>query len=161
MVDRFAELTQRLYDLDSTIFPGPAGEEEIRRAEAELSTVFPISYKWFLRTFGAADSPLEIYGVEPVVRLNITASFWNVVYMTESERNEVEPRIPAHLIPFNPDGMGNHSCLNTAMMSEGECPVVFWDHDASETQQPELTHDTFLDWLEERLAFEEDYYNKK
>ena len=98
--------------------------------------------------------------MEPVARQN-NASFWNVVFITKSERSEVEPRMPVPLVPFNPDGMGNHWCLNTTLIHDGECPVVFWDHDGSEDQQPRQTHSSFLDWLEDRMAFEEDYRNKE
>lgn len=160
MFDRFTELAQRLRDFDASIFPGPASEEEIQQAEAELNVVFPNSYRWFLRTLGGADFPLEIFGLEPEWRLNEAASFWNVVYITQSERSESEPKMPTPLVPFTPDGMGNHLCLDTASMSKGECPVVFWNHDAGEAQRPRQTHPTFLDWLEERLASEEaDYKN--
>jgi hypothetical protein len=53
--------------------------------------------------------------------------------------------VPAPLVPFCFDE-GNFTCFDTgAPQPDGECPVVFWDHDA-ECAYPEAPD--FIAWLD-------------
>lgn len=74
-----------------------------------------------------------------------------VAWQATVERGRVVPPLPPHLVPFSPDGWGNHYCLDTARWKGSECPVVFWDHERSPDQAPETTHDSFLEWLADVL----------
>lgn len=60
--------------------------------------------------------------------------------------------MPAYLIPFAPDGRGNHYCLDTSQMADDECPIAFWDHELGPDQDVEIVNTNFLDWLEEMVA---------
>lgn len=125
-----------------------ASDEEVARCEEQLAVSLPNSYKLFLREFGFALWPECICGVRP------RDPALDVLLVAEAERHEVEPEMPYHLIPFYPDGCGNHYCLDTSRLVDGECPVVFWNHELDEDQQPPKTHASLLDWLEEAVARE-------
>ncbi len=58
--------------------------------------------------------------------------------------------IPTYLVPFWHDE-GNFYCFDTRNRSEfDESPIVFWEHDAP-SDNPGVTHESFVDWLKERL----------
>ena len=58
------------------------------------------------------------------------------------------------LVAFSPDGFGNHYCFNTAEMVDGECSVVFWNHERGEAQVAGVVNSTFGDWLGEHMDWE-------
>jgi hypothetical protein len=122
--------------------PSPRLVQECQR---QLGTELPESFLGFLQQFGGTYWPREVYGVSEYPELDLLS-------MTTTEREEAEPSLPRHLVPFGPDGWGNHFCLDTARLVDGECPVVFWNHELAADQVPELTHPTFLDWLEQQVA---------
>jgi hypothetical protein len=76
---------------------------------------------------------LELFGVGSDV-----PTYLDLVRMTESERSVARPHIPPSLIPILNDGFGNHYCLDTESLHDGECPVVFWDHEKGAKQDPEV-----------------------
>jgi hypothetical protein len=127
----------------------PAPEEDIRQAEEALGVSFPDSYCWFLMEFGAAEWPQLIYGVR-------TGNWtWaDLVRLTKESRQALNAPIPLHLLPFSPDGWGNDYCMDTSRLVEGECPVVFWNHENGEDQIPDTVFAGFLDWLEDAIRFE-------
>ena len=47
---------------------------------------------------------------------------------------------------------GNHYCLDLSNVDTGTCPVVFWDHDQSETQTLKIIGKTFSDWIAEHVT---------
>ena len=125
-------------------FGAPATPAQIMSAERELRVSLPDDYKWFMLNYGATSWPDYIYGLGDGVPTSFT-----VTALTHRERTLVEPAILLPLVPFAGDGFGNHYCLNTSQLNYGICPVVFWDHDLDENQVPEVTHPSFLDWLDE------------
>jgi hypothetical protein len=50
------------------------------------------------------------------------------------------------------DGFGNHYCLDTGSLHDGECPEVFWDHEKGVRQEPEFVSPQFDLWLLDILA---------
>lgn len=154
-----ADLTtiiERMRRIDPDVFPGPVSKDMIRVAEQQLGVIFPRSYCDFLEKVGAADFPFDIFGLGPEDLSGFSGTYWDVVGMTQGERHEVEPPMAHHLIPFNPNGMGDHWCLDTSHFDAEECPVVFWNHENGADQRPNQTNPSFLDWLEERINFEEE-----
>ena len=96
------------------------------------------------RSFGQySGDGFDIYGVKPAPE-----PLQNIVGITMEERHECFPPMPAHLIPFSDNGGGDSYCFDTSRLVEGECPVVFWDHEDDEDQQPEPCGATFLDWFD-------------
>jgi cell wall assembly regulator SMI1 len=128
-------------------FGHAAAQADISTAEATLGTKLPESYKAFLREFGwgGVDS-WELFGVGRGV-----PNYLDLVRITESERTLAHPHIPAALIPILNDGFGNHYCLDTSALHEGECPVVFWDHEKGTGQKPEVVSPRFDLWLPDML----------
>jgi hypothetical protein len=76
-------------------------------------------------------------------------SYLDLVAVTESERTEMRPALPAYLIPLMNDGGGNLYCLDSRR--EDEPAVIFWDHTAGEGQEPEAVAPDFISWLAERM----------
>lgn len=130
-------------------FLGPATDLEIERSQSQLGVSFPLSYKWFLRQYGAATWPYDIYGLGKNTWTDI-----NVVHQTMNERHEVEPAMPQQLIPINPDGFGNQYCLDTSALVDEEAPVVFWSHQLGENQIPQLISRDFIEWYKELIQEE-------
>lgn len=123
---------------------------EIQVAESELGVSFPASYRQFLSTLGWIESSyLSVYGLGIDVELGSS-----VVFVTNSERHEMDLCIPPTLIPIVNDGSGNLYCLDVSQMQESECPVVFWDHESFEgaEQMPERVGPDFYNWLITELA---------
>ncbi len=159
---RFEAVAKRLREFRPSPFAGPACPGSVAKAEEELGVTFSQSYRLFLNEFSGGGFPFDIYGIEP--QSPPKGNDWyfqSVAGMTESEREDVEPAMPPFLIPFTPNGMGDHWCLDTSRLTGGECPVVFWNHELGEDQELRQTHATFLDWLEEAMSSEDirEYYD--
>lgn len=120
---------------------GSASTVSIRGVEAQLGVQLPDDFKEFLQAFGASSWPEMIYGIS-------SRQGFDIVYQTNWERIEAAPPLPEHIIPFSPDGWGNHYCLDTA--SHGT--VIFWNHEDTAEQAVEMTHESFTVWLEDALA---------
>ena len=67
------------------------------------------------------------------------------------EHEEVANPMPIELIPFAPDGYGNHYCFNTKAIAGESCEIVFWQHDYTynEFDLPEVINSSFAEWLKE------------
>jgi len=49
------------------------------------------------------------------------------------------------------DGAGNHDCLDTRQVKDGDCPVVLWDHEGDDFQKCERVAPSFAAWLGRKL----------
>lgn len=144
---RFYDVAERLKSFRTRQFGKGVTQAEVRRAEGALGVSFPADYTEFLRQFGwGGVDYLDIYGLGDDVPM-----YLDVVHMTKSERTEMEPPIPDHLVPIMNDGAGNHYCLDTRRSHEGTCPVVFWDHDSDANQVAEIASMNFSEWLAAKL----------
>ena len=56
------------------------------------------------------------------------------------------PLLPPHLIAFSDSG-SDLCCFDTSALEDGECPVVWWDHEGNAAQRPEPAALSFVDWL--------------
>jgi cell wall assembly regulator SMI1 len=124
--------------------------QEMAEAEETLGVRFPASYKAFLSTYGWARIHHDVlFGVgrrvDPADEL---------VKTTLSERYELGPHIPHHLVPIMNDGAGNNYCLDTSHFHGDECPIVFWDHEHEDgpDQTPQQVSASFDQWLIDRIA---------
>jgi hypothetical protein len=129
------------------VVPRPATHAELTAAEEALGCQLPDSYRWFQLEFGdAAHSPIDIYSVQTPEPSGV-----NIVGINREEGHDAYPRLPAHLIAFSDNGGGDLLCFDTSIRHDGECPVVWWDHEGDEAQHPEPAAYSFLDWLEREL----------
>lgn len=107
-----------------------ASAAEIEEAELSLGVRFPDQYRRFLAEFGwGGVAHGELYGLGPDVPPHL-----DLVRATISERSEMAPAIPGHLLPVMNNGGGDHYCLDTSVV--GEAPVVFWSHEEPADQEP-------------------------
>lgn len=144
----FDELARMLESNPSRSFGQGVSESEIDLASAQLGVSLTGGYRLFLHRFGwGGVGALELFGLGADV-----PPYLSLTEMTRSEREEMSPMLPAHLIPLMNDGGGNLYCLDSTVA--GEPPVVFWDHTAGESQEPAQVAPDFMTWLFERLEGE-------
>ena len=156
--DRYKEVARLFREAvrDNRATFAPATLDDLTTAQNALSCRFPDSYTWFQLEFGdARHGPLDIYTVMPVEPPDR-----NIIGINLTERREAGPRLPPHLIAFSDSGAGDFYCFDPTAMHDGECPIVWWDHELDEDQSPEAAAPSFLDWIEaelrERAAEEEE-----
>ena len=107
--------------------------------EADLDIVFPEDYRWWLMNHNLSDTPEPVYG--------INASSDDILRHYKIEHFEVENSMPDFLVPFCPDGWGNHYCFHKSQPG-----VFFWQHDMDAgPRNPKKTNDSFTDWFKERV----------
>jgi hypothetical protein len=125
----------------------PVTPDELAAAEQALGARLPDSYRWFQLEFGnVARGPVDIYSVRTP-----ELSELDIVGINLDERHNAYPRLPAHLIAFSDSGGGDLLCFDSSVRHDGECMVVWWDHEGDEGQRPEPAASSFLDWLEREL----------
>ena len=140
-------LRNKLLEFENKEFGKGASLDEIKLAQVELSVRFPDSYIAFLRQFGwGRVAHFELYGLGTDV-----PPYLDLVRVTCSEREEMEPRLKMYLIPIMNDGGGNHYCLDSTRLENGECPVVFWDHELGRDQVPDQVGENFVSWLSDKV----------
>ncbi|MBS1947145.1 MAG: SMI1/KNR4 family protein [Bacteroidetes bacterium] len=126
-----------------------ATEEKIRDFEGKYSLKLPNDYQTFLkRTNGLKLMGTVVYGIyDESVYMSLGRAF-------SVEHYEVENEMPKNLIPFSPDGGGNHYCFDSTRCDEKSCKVVFWQYNRSYSEEnpPETVNDSFAAWVKEVLV---------
>ena len=124
----------------------PVAEKEIISFEKKFDLILPSDFKMLLRKYNGIDlAGTNIYGIQK----------GKISYSLEEcyqfEHYEVENRMPLYLVPFSPDGGGNHYCFDTRVINENSCPIVFWQHDFSYSSErpPEIVNASLADWVKE------------
>lgn len=140
-----------LQDFHGEIQHGPgATTEEIADCEHELGVRFVGSFADYLQTYGWLS-----VGANDVYGLGANIELWRrLKEVTLSERTEMHPPLPPHLVAFHNDGFGNHACLDTRNVIDDEHGVVFWNHDAGPDQTPQPIAVSFADWLRQLIKAE-------
>lgn len=109
-------------------YPGPVADAGIAAAETELGVRFPLSYRIFLRHFGAVLLPgsYEFAGLGPGRCTDPEPPFWeHVVDATVQLRRASRGLIPKEYVRFSGDGGDYAFYLDTAHVDDqDECPVV-------------------------------------
>jgi len=145
---------------DVFIPPTMPTHEQIRDAEDKLGITFPSTYLAFLRK-------------RDPVPLGLCAKFYWIGAESPDCENIVEANgrlrkegIPAYLVAFFNDGMGNLVCFDSRKTTaNGESPIFFWDHelpaeanieaterDAENRESCGIVAKAFSKWLESELA---------
>ncbi|OQO91984.1 SMI1/KNR4 family protein [Saccharomonospora piscinae] len=141
-VDSVRELVELIEsNPDECNFTGGLSEEDITRAEAELSTTFPPSYRLFIAELGSC----EAGGVE-IMGVNRTPKGGERLRGTVSATLEAreDERFPSHLLVIEYDGMGGLISLDNSQRNEdGEYPVVAWDPGSEARGGPERLGEDF------------------
>lgn len=142
-----------LQDFQGDIEHGPgAMVGEIADCERELGVRFVGSFFHYLQTYGWLNvGSNEIYG------LGATIESWRrLKEMTLSERTEMSPPLPRHLVTFYNDGFGNQHCLDARYVVDDEHRIVFWNHELGPDQTPAFIANSFADWLRLLIAAEQE-----
>ncbi len=140
-IDNFKDVFNRFGERVKN-FTSPVSSSDIIVAERFLGLSLPQEYKDLLAfSNGISIMGDEIYGVgEASLGMSL-----ETVY--QFEHFEVENPMPLHLIPFCPDGFGNHYCFDS--INGG---IVFWQHDIDYSQsKPEPVYATLFDMIKEVL----------
>ncbi len=121
----------------------------VRHAEAELGHKLPPSYIRFLREcHGRALGLLTTYSVTDPAR----GSAFGIVAANKCEQHEASNPIPPFCVAFCNNGCGDQLCFDTRHRDgEGECRVVFWDHEEDNDVDDLLRWSSFRAWLLEEV----------
>lgn len=120
-----------------TLTPPAVAEGAIVRAEAELRISLPTSFRNLLRTPPPLPAELcaRLYWVG-----EDNETMDDIVAANRQEHEEAGSPLPAFLIAFAHDGMGNQICFDTRHpTADGEYPVVFWDHEQESEENLKLS----------------------
>lgn len=124
----------------------PICDDRVEKFESLNNVLLPDDFKKFIKKInGFSLMGTVVLGFNS----SISESIESVYYYEHYEINF--PQF-VHLVPFSNDGQGNFYCLDTLnILENGDCPVVFWvsNYEFSEKDMPEVTHDNFLDWIQE------------
>lgn len=141
------QIKERLSSFDDRDLGNGASEDLINEAEQAIHARLPNSYKDFLRCYGwGGVQSIELFGLGDDVPIHL-----DLINIIRSERLSFSPLLPSNYIPIYNDGFGNLYCLDISAMDNGECPVVFWDHELASSQSPEVVADNFFIWLNDLL----------
>lgn len=121
-------------------------DERLEQFESEIKFDLPEDFKYILKKHnGFSLSGTQVYGLDKEFR----GASINEIY--RFEHHEVDNKMPSYILPFSPDGRGNHYCLNLSKNNNGICPVIFWQWDLKNIliDQREECNDNFISWVKE------------
>ncbi|MBO9202781.1 MULTISPECIES: SMI1/KNR4 family protein [Niastella] len=124
----------------------PVSEESIIAFERNHNIKLPKDYIELVRKInGLSLMGTIIYGVgEETWEFSLDKNY-------KLEHEEVANPMYDYLIPFSPDGGGNHYCFDTRYIDDDSCNVIFWQHDYPYTvdDPPEITNPSLTEWIKE------------
>lgn len=137
-MEEIAEIIQS-FNADFVSRYPAAHTDEITKTEKLLGMRLPDDYIEFL----AFSNGIMIDGDEV---LGIGNEPYDLFKAYEIEHGHVQNPMNDYLVPFSPDGGGNFYCFDLKANN-----VVFWvsDYEYAETDQPEVTNDSFTEWFKE------------
>ncbi|MDD2516360.1 MAG: SMI1/KNR4 family protein [Candidatus Gracilibacteria bacterium] len=117
-------------------------ESKLKELEDFLKYTFPKDFKYFLLNYNGIQIPYEyIYGITGRKYDDLLEN-----YLSEHDKKIANP-MPDFLIPFCPNGMGDHYCFN-----KKDNKIYFWQHDCYDLNwNPDFDNETFTNRLEENL----------
>jgi hypothetical protein len=142
--DFFEELhkfSAHLYQLH-----GAVDKNKIIAFEQRHKVVLPADYKFFLsKTNGIDFMGVTVYGIFD------DTTFKSIGGSYVFEHYEAGNPMPLNLIPFSPDGAGNHYCFDSNNCTNEVCKIIFWQHDLSydSDNPPEIVNESFAEWMKE------------
>lgn len=131
------------YDKSVITFGKAASEQEIIDTEAHIGLELPDEYKEFVRRHNGL-----VFTCEYILKVgnNVQPLAFSMNEVYDFEHYKACNPMPLHLIPFSPDGYGNHYCFD--MHNDGI--VVFWQHDLNyKNSNPEVVYKSMVDMIRE------------
>ena len=149
----------KLFSAELIELQPPIDEGNIIALEERLSIRLPNDYRAFLRFHNG----LRLMGTS-VYGITTTSDPHSLEGAYLFEHYEVENPMPEYVVPFSPDGEGNHYCFDLRTCHQESCEVIFWQHDLTYTEEykPEVVHSSFAAWVKEVIidwTLEEYDYN--
>ena len=108
-------------------FTGGVCQESILMAQKALEVAFPISYRWFLMTFGMGSfGDLEIFGlVEAEKGLQKKRGAPDLLFMTERLRSLTG--LPHGYLPVCGDGFSSYYCIRADQEERWDAEMYVWN----------------------------------
>ena len=120
-----------------------ASEQEIVDTETHIGQVLPDEYKEFIRISNGLEFTSD-YILRVGNSVRPSAFSMNEVY--DFEHFESCNPMPSYIIPFAPDGYGNHYCFD--MSNNGV--IIFWQHDINyKARKPEVVYKSMVEMIRE------------
>lgn len=125
--DKLMRLEKRMMDYpELREFYGGVSIQNILWAQEELKLIFPVSYRWFLLTFGAGNfGDFEIFGLmendNRTIRQGMSAP--DVIWMTRQMRSKFG--LPEEYIPIWGDGVGGYYCIKVSEKNYEDAEMYF------------------------------------
>lgn len=127
-------------------FNGPADSESVADFMQKFNVHLPQDYLEMLKIFnGLSLMGSYFLGIYP------EDGKFDLIKCYNIEHFEVANPMPLYLVPFSPDGRGNHYCFDTRYCNYISCPIVFWQYDYiyAGDDQPEVANSSFAEWVKE------------
>ena len=121
-------------------------EDKISEFEKRFGLALPNDYKDLLRwSNGLELMGIVVFGIFDDSILSSLGGAYKV------EHYEVGNAMTLNLVPFSPDGGGNHYCFDSKKCDEQSCQISFWQHNLSytEDESPEVVNHSFAEWVKE------------
>lgn len=124
----------------------PISDDRLKELEAIIGYTLPLDFRYILQKHNSFSLlGTMVYGLDR----GLDETSLDRIYHIEHE--EVENPMLPELLPFSPDGGGNHYCFDLSQMQDGLSPIVFWQHDYSYSGKGDLEvcNADFADWIQE------------
>lgn len=147
-------ILDELEKFEMVSFYEPYDSDVVKNFEETYGLQLPLDYKEFLTySNGVGLGGAEVVGVSPI------KNAWALSQLYEFEHFLADNPMPVNLIPFSPDGLGNHYCFDALTNNEHSCNIVFWQHDYKYTPEdkPEITNTSFFEWIKDVMI---DFYSE-
>jgi cell wall assembly regulator SMI1 len=147
-IERCKATLQQLYLFSEDILElgDPITDARLQDFEFKLGFALPQDFTYILSHHNYISlGGQEMYGLGS----EFEASSLDQIY--DFEHEAVDNPMPKELLPFAPDGYGNHYCLDLSSINEGISPVLFWQHDCNYKSKDEVEacNQSFAEWIDE------------
>ena len=133
----------------------PVSDSDIELCEREIGFKLPDSYKFFLSRYGfGGAASIEFYGlISGDLRKD---SYLNAFTFNQELQNDYDflDGFPKELFAFENFEGDAVACLMLSRMSNGECPVILWDHSESlerNLRKPYIYADSFGEYFLKKI----------
>lgn len=142
------EVLRELYKFsnDTLSLGQPITDDRLKELETNIGYRLPLDFIYILQKHNSFSLlGTMVYGID---RGMGEASIDKIYHF---EHEEVENPMFPELLPFSPDGGGNHYCFDLSKTQNGLSPVVFWQHDYpyKDKDEIEVCNSDFADWIQE------------
>ncbi len=139
---------QTLIKFDDTLLTleEPIIDNRLEAFETKNSIKLTNEFKFMLKRHnGFSLSGTEVYGIGK----EYGAKSLDILY--DNEHSNFPDFITKDIIPFSPDGAGNHYCLDLTKSTIETCPIIFYQHDFEykDINDIETCNNSFAEWIDD------------